>query len=59
MIIFLKDDCQTSISERKVILDEEKATLNTKAEELQEIMSQLKADLYGKFGNNINLEADE
>ncbi|RXG73666.1 Prefoldin subunit 4 [Armadillidium vulgare] len=54
-----KDEAQEAISQQRTVLEEEKSTLSGKASELQEIMTQLKADLYAKFGNNINLEADE
>ncbi|KAB7507744.1 UNVERIFIED_CONTAM: hypothetical protein RMT77_018723 [Armadillidium vulgare] len=54
-----QDEAQEAISQQRTVLEEEKSTLSGKASELQEIMTQLKADLYAKFGNNINLEADE
>ncbi|KAJ8942017.1 hypothetical protein NQ314_010247 [Rhamnusium bicolor] len=43
---------------KKVIEDEIKG-LKAKCTEVREVMSELKAHLYGKFGSHINLEADE
>lgn len=54
-----QDEAQEAIVAQRETLQEEIAGLNTRAGELQEVMTQLKGDLYGKFGNNINLEPEE
>ncbi|KAK7078736.1 Prefoldin subunit 4 [Halocaridina rubra] len=54
-----QDEAQEAIGAQREALQEEISTLNTRASELQDTMTQLKADLYGKFGNNINLEPEE
>lgn len=54
-----QDEAQEAIAAQREVLQEEIAGLNTRAGELQETMTQLKGDLYGKFGNNINLEPEE
>ncbi|XP_067950546.1 prefoldin subunit 4-like [Watersipora subatra] len=40
-------------------IDAEIDALNTRAEEIKNILSDLKVQLYAKFGNNINLENEE
>lgn len=54
-----QDEAQEAIAAQREALQEEIGGLNTRAGELQDVMTQLKADLYGKFGNNINLEPEE
>ena len=48
-----------AIAEHRKNLELEKQSHMTRIGELQGIMTQLKADLYAKFGNNINLEPEE
>lgn len=58
--IFLsQDEAQEAINAQREVLQEEISNLNTRASELQDTMTQLKGDLYAKFGNNINLEPEE
>lgn len=40
-------------------LQEEIGTLEAQVESIQRVLSDLKVQLYAKFGNNINLEADD
>lgn len=56
---FLQEEAQDTIANKKLSIEEEKNVLSSKLSELQDVMTYLKADLYAKFGNNINLEADE
>lgn len=58
-IMKTQEDATENINKEKEIVREEIAALKTKAADFEVIMSQLKADLYAKFGNNINLEADD
>ena len=41
------------------MINKEIEELKVKASDLQDTMKQLKTELYAKFGNNINLEAEE
>ncbi|KAF2362614.1 Prefoldin beta-like [Trinorchestia longiramus] len=54
-----QESATESIGKEKELVREEIDQLKSKASDLEASMSQLKADLYAKFGNNINLEADE
>ncbi|XP_050712327.1 prefoldin subunit 4-like [Eriocheir sinensis] len=54
-----QDEAQEAIGAQREGLQEEISGLNTRAAELQDVMTQLKGDLYAKFGNNINLEPEE
>lgn len=40
-------------------LQEEIETLESRVESIQRVLSDLKVQLYAKFGNNINLEAED
>lgn len=40
-------------------LQEEIGALESRVESIQRVLSDLKVQLYAKFGNNINLEADD
>ncbi|XP_071450858.1 prefoldin subunit 4-like [Hetaerina americana] len=60
--VFVYQDLEST----KNTLEEAKTNFKSTIEELEEdcnklkgVMSDLKAQLYGKFGNHINLEADE
>ena len=50
---------QENLKEEKVKKRAEIKDLEHKCTALKEIMSDLKTQLYAKFGNHINLEADE
>ncbi|KAJ8943789.1 hypothetical protein NQ318_012434 [Aromia moschata] len=50
---------QECLEEAKKRIQEEIDEVRSKSDEIRETMSDLKAHLYGKFGNHINLEADE
>lgn len=50
---------QSCLDEAKQKIENEIKELKQKAEDVKETMSDLKSHLYGKFGSNINLEADE
>ncbi|XP_066960446.1 prefoldin subunit 4 isoform X2 [Macrobrachium rosenbergii] len=54
-----QEEAQEAIASQREALQEEISSLNSRASELMDTMTQLKADLYGKFGNNINLEPEE
>ncbi|KAK4316518.1 hypothetical protein Pmani_012295 [Petrolisthes manimaculis] len=54
-----QDESQEAINAQREALQEEISNLNGRAGELQDTMTQLKGDLYAKFGNNINLEPEE
>ncbi|CAH1100647.1 unnamed protein product [Psylliodes chrysocephalus] len=47
------------LEDTKTKIEEEIKNLKLKSSEIIETMSDLKLDLYGKFGSHINLEADE
>lgn len=50
---------QSCIDTAKETTTEEMSGLKLRADEIKELMSDLKFYLYGKFGSNINLEAEE
>ena len=52
------EDTQELLEEAKKKLQEELTALRGQAEKAEEIMSQLKIQLYAKFGDNINLEPE-
>ena len=47
------------LEKRQTEIDSEIEALNTKAEDIKSILSDLKVKLYAKFGTNINLENDD
>lgn len=60
--VFIYQDIQKTqvcLEESKRKTETDIAGLKSKAAEIKELMSDLKSYLYGKFGSNINLEADE
>lgn len=59
MHLLIQESATESLSRDKEIVREEIAQLKSKSSDLEASMSVLKSDLYAKFGNNINLEADE
>lgn len=54
-----QEEAQEAIAAQRETLQEEISGLNSRSSELQDTMTQLKGDLYAKFGNNINLEPEE
>ncbi len=52
-------DVQEAIEKNKDKLTAEVEAIEEKAEAIKAQMSDLKTHLYAKFGNSINLEADE
>ncbi|CAL4122841.1 unnamed protein product, partial [Meganyctiphanes norvegica] len=54
-----QDEANEAIAGQRVQMQEDMVALNQRTLELQDAMTQLKADLYAKFGNNINLEPEE
>lgn len=50
---------QSCLEEAKKKLDDEIKHTTKKMNDIKESMSDLKTYLYGKFGNHINLEAEE
>uniref|UniRef100_A0A2P2I051 Prefoldin subunit 4 n=2 Tax=Hirondellea gigas TaxID=1518452 RepID=A0A2P2I051_9CRUS len=54
-----QESATEALAKEKEIITVEIARLKLKAAEFESSMGQLKADLYAKFGNNINLEAEE
>lgn len=53
------NEVEEHLEETKSALQEEIRSLEEQISDNQGLVSSLKAKLYGKFGNNINLEADE
>ena len=54
-----QDDVQDTLEQEKDKIDLEVTKLEEKSGEIKSQMSDLKTHLYAKFGNAINLEADE
>ncbi|XP_063153102.1 prefoldin subunit 4 isoform X1 [Candoia aspera] len=54
-----QDETEEMLEEAKKNLQEEIGTLESQVESIQRVLSDLKVQLYAKFGNNINLEADD
>uniref|UniRef100_A0A8C8VLQ6 Prefoldin subunit 4 n=1 Tax=Pelusios castaneus TaxID=367368 RepID=A0A8C8VLQ6_9SAUR len=54
-----QDETQEMLEEAKKNLQEEIEALESRVESIQRVLSDLKIQLYAKFGNNINLEADD
>ncbi|XP_041454720.1 prefoldin subunit 4-like [Lytechinus variegatus] len=53
------EDAQQSVEDAKTRMEEEIADLEGQGDVLKGELGDLKAQLYAKFGNNINLEMDE
>ena len=53
------DEANQLIESRKQNIEEDLKGLDSQTDELKSILADLKVKLYGKFGNNINLEEDE
>ncbi|XP_038659032.1 prefoldin subunit 4 [Scyliorhinus canicula] len=54
-----QDETQEMLEAAKQSLQDEIQVLQTRVEAIQQVLSDLKVQLYAKFGNNINLEADD
>ncbi|XP_041059734.1 prefoldin subunit 4 [Carcharodon carcharias] len=54
-----QDETQEMLEAAKQSLQGEIQALQTRVETIQQVLSDLKVQLYAKFGNNINLEADD
>ncbi|XP_062871553.1 prefoldin subunit 4 [Trichomycterus rosablanca] len=54
-----QEETQEMLEAAKESLKEEIRTLEGRVASIQEVLGDLKVKLYAKFGNNINLEADE
>ncbi|KAM4622224.1 prefoldin subunit 4 [Discoglossus pictus] len=54
-----QEDTQEMLEAAKKGLEEEMAALQSRVEAIQQVLGDLKVQLYAKFGNNINLEADD
>ncbi|XP_078092230.1 prefoldin subunit 4 [Mustelus asterias] len=54
-----QDETQEMLEAAKQSLQDEIQALQTRVEAIQQVLSDLKVQLYAKFGNNINLEADD
>ncbi|XP_046660352.1 probable prefoldin subunit 4 isoform X1 [Homalodisca vitripennis] len=53
------ENTQKCLEEAKQQIQKEIEEIEEKCSKLKEVMSDLKTQLYGKFGSHINLEADE
>ena len=53
-----EEETQEALEKAKERLQEELTKLKTSAETTEGVMTQLKVQLYSKFGDSINLEAD-
>lgn len=53
------ETAQEYLEKAKVAKQEELASLKASSAEIEGVLSELKVQLYAKFGDNINLEADE
>uniref|UniRef100_A0AAZ1X9R0 Prefoldin subunit 4 n=1 Tax=Oreochromis aureus TaxID=47969 RepID=A0AAZ1X9R0_OREAU len=54
-----QDETQEMLESAKETLEQEVQDLEKQVSAIQQVLSDLKVQLYAKFGNNINLEADE
>lgn len=54
-----QEETQEMLEIAKEALKEEVRVLEGRVSSIQEVLGDLKVQLYAKFGNNINLEADE
>ncbi|KAB5546509.1 hypothetical protein PHYPO_G00072920 [Pangasianodon hypophthalmus] len=54
-----QEETQEMLEAAKEALKEEIKSLESRVTSIQEVLGDLKVQLYAKFGNNINLEADE
>ncbi|XP_066442662.1 prefoldin subunit 4 [Eleutherodactylus coqui] len=54
-----QEETQEMLEAAKQALQDEIDALQSRVESIQQVLGDLKIQLYAKFGNNINLEADE
>ncbi|XP_015228625.1 prefoldin subunit 4 [Cyprinodon tularosa] len=54
-----QEETQEMLEAAKEALEQEVKGLDERVSEIQQVLGDLKVQLYAKFGNNINLEADE
>ncbi|XP_038577825.1 prefoldin subunit 4 [Micropterus salmoides] len=54
-----QEETQEMLEAAKEALEQEVTGLEERVSAIQQLLSDLKVQLYAKFGNNINLEADE
>ncbi|KAM9344144.1 prefoldin subunit 4 [Pholidichthys leucotaenia] len=54
-----QDETQDMLENAKDLLEQEIRNLEEQVSGIQQVLGDLKIQLYAKFGNNINLEADE
>ncbi|XP_048405646.1 prefoldin subunit 4 isoform X3 [Stegostoma tigrinum] len=54
-----QDETQEMLEAAKQSFQDDIHALQTRVETIQQVLSDLKIQLYAKFGNNINLEADD
>ena len=52
------DQTQEMLESAKTSLQKEMDTLKTEAKDIERVLSELKVQLYAKFGSSINLESD-
>ncbi|XP_072169242.1 prefoldin subunit 4-like [Diadema setosum] len=53
------EDAQQSVEDAKQRMEEEIAAIDRQSDALKDELGELKAQLYAKFGKNINLEMDD
>lgn len=54
-----QEETQEMLEAAKKAVEEEMESLQSRVESIQQVLSDLKIQLYAKFGNNINLEAED
>ncbi|XP_018416192.1 PREDICTED: prefoldin subunit 4 [Nanorana parkeri] len=54
-----QEETQEMLDAAKKAVEEEMESLQSRVESIQHVLSDLKIQLYAKFGNNINLDADD
>ncbi|KAM3617535.1 uncharacterized protein V6R79_007686 [Siganus canaliculatus] len=54
-----QEETQEMLEAAKATLEQEVSGLEERVSAIQQLLGDLKVQLYAKFGNNINLEADE
>ncbi|XP_069808543.1 prefoldin subunit 4 [Dendropsophus ebraccatus] len=54
-----QEETQEMLEAAKKTLQDEMDLLQSRVESIQRVLGELKIQLYAKFGNNINLEADD
>ncbi|MEQ2170084.1 Prefoldin subunit 4, partial [Goodea atripinnis] len=54
-----QEETQEMLETAKEALEQEVKSVEERVSEIQQVLGDLKVQLYAKFGDNINLEADE